>query len=851
MADADGAGIRPVVRVLHLEDSAIDAELICEYLNRIGAVCHVDRVWTREDFTARLTGTEYDLILADHQLPAFDGEAALTIAREVAPLVPFVFVSGTLGEDVAVAAMRRGAADYVIKHRLDRLPDVVIRALAAARERAERRLAEEELRLSEARYRTLFDAIPQGFCVIQMVFDEDGRPVDYIFLEMNSAFETQTGFMDAVGKSIRELSPGNEESWFEIYGEIARTGLSRRFEQTAASLGRHYSVYAFRMGDADQGQVAVLFEDVRERVEQEARLRESEELYRLLDGLSQATSGVADADETLAITTRMVGEHLGLSNCAYADMDADGEHFTVRGDWAAPGSPSIVGRYRLSDFGTLAVQELTAGRPLIVNDNLAELAPHEAATFQSIGIAATICMPLIKEGRLVALMAVHDKVPHHWTPRELTTVREVTERSWAHIQRVRVEAELRNLNATLEQRVDERTERLIAAEEALRQSQKMEAIGQLTGGLAHDFNNLLTAVTGGLELLQMRVRQQRFGELDRYIDMAQSGAKRAAALTQRLLAFSRRQTLAPTPRNVDDLVAGMRDIIDRALGPAVDLKICRTDDLWTTMIDASQFESALLNLCINASDAMPEGGKLVIETGNVTFDDRVAASQHLDPGEYVSVCVTDTGSGIPNDIIEKVFDPFFTTKPLGQGTGLGLSMIYGFTRQSGGQVRIYSEVGNGTTVCLYFPRFAGDAAAAGTEAAPAELPRATGGETVLLVEDEAPIRELVVDALAGAGYRVLEAADGRQGVEQLSAPGRIDLLITDVGLPGGLNGRQVADAGRSVRPGLATLFITGYAANAAVGAGQLEEGMEVLTKPFNLDDLIRRVRTILEAAPPC
>jgi len=851
VADADGAGIRPVVRVLHLEDSAIDAELICEYLNRIGAVCHVDRVWTREDFTARLTGTEYDLILADHQLPAFDGEAALTIAREVAPLVPFVFVSGTLGEDVAVAAMRRGAADYVIKHRLDRLPDVVIRALAAARERAERRLAEEELRLSEARYRTLFDAIPQGFCVIQMVFDEDGRPVDYIFLEMNSAFETQTGFMDAVGKSIRELSPGNEESWFEIYGEIARTGLSRRFEQTAASLGRHYSVYAFRMGDADQGQVAVLFEDVRERVEQEARLRESEELYRLLDGLSQATSGVADADETLAITTRMVGEHLGLSNCAYADMDADGEHFTVRGDWAAPGSPSIVGRYRLSDFGTLAVQELTAGRPLIVNDNLAELAPHEAATFQSIGIAATICMPLIKEGRLVALMAVHDKVPHHWTPRELTTVREVTERSWAHIQRVRVEAELRNLNATLEQRVDERTERLIAAEEALRQSQKMEAIGQLTGGLAHDFNNLLTAVTGGLELLQMRVRQQRFGELDRYIDMAQSGAKRAAALTQRLLAFSRRQTLAPTPRNVDDLVAGMRDIIDRALGPAVDLKICRTDDLWTTMIDASQFESALLNLCINASDAMPEGGKLVIETGNVTFDDRVAASQHLDPGEYVSVCVTDTGSGIPNDIIEKVFDPFFTTKPLGQGTGLGLSMIYGFTRQSGGQVRIYSEVGNGTTVCLYFPRFAGDAAAAGTEAAPAELPRATGGETVLLVEDEAPIRELVVDALAGAGYRVLEAADGRQGVEQLSAPGRIDLLITDVGLPGGLNGRQVADAGRSVRPGLATLFITGYAANAAVGAGQLEEGMEVLTKPFNLDDLIRRVRTILEAAPPC
>lgn len=384
-------------------------------------------------------------------------------------------------------------------------------------------------------------------------------------------------------------------------------------------------------------------------------------------------------------------------------------------------------------------------------------------------------------------------------------------------------------------------------EEALRQSQKMEAVGQLTGGIAHDFNNLLTAVTGGLELLGARISRGEYDKLDRYIGMAQTGANRAAALTQRLLAFSRRQTLAPTPTDADRLIAGMEEIIDRTLGPEIEVKVAATTGLWPVLVDAPQLENALLNLCINARDAMPDGGLLTIETGNKRLDARAAADQDLPEGEYVSLCGTDTGTGMSPDIIERVFDPFFTTKPIGQGTGLGLSMIYGFVRQSGGQVRIYSEVGQGTTMCLYLPRHLGNVASSTQSSDERDPLRALPGETILVVEDEIAIRQLVVEILTDAGYRVLEAPTGPAGVRVMQSDERIDLLISDVGLPGGLNGRQVADAGRAVRPSLKVLFVTGYAANAAVGAGHLEEGMEILTKPFNIGELESRVHALIRS----
>jgi PAS domain S-box-containing protein len=384
-------------------------------------------------------------------------------------------------------------------------------------------------------------------------------------------------------------------------------------------------------------------------------------------------------------------------------------------------------------------------------------------------------------------------------------------------------------------------------EEALRQSQKMEAVGHLTGGLAHDFNNLLTGIAGSLELLQTRLAQGRLTDLDRYITAAQGAAERAAALTHRLLAFSRRQTLAPKPTDVNRLVAGMEELVRRTMGPAVTVEVIAAGGLWNTLVDPNQLENALLNLCINARDAMPEGGQLTIETGNKWLDARAAHDRDVPPGQYVTLCVSDTGTGMTPEVIRRAFDPFFTTKPIGMGTGLGLSMIYGFVRQSGGQARIYSEPGLGAMVCLYLPRHLGGIETVEEATDLVGAPRAEQDETVLVVDDEPTVRMLVSDVLEDLGYTAIEAADGATGLRVLQSDARIDLLVTDVGLPGSMNGRQVADAGRALRPGLKVLFITGYAENAVLSHGHLDPGMHVMTKPFAMDALASRIKDLITA----
>jgi PAS domain S-box-containing protein len=384
------------------------------------------------------------------------------------------------------------------------------------------------------------------------------------------------------------------------------------------------------------------------------------------------------------------------------------------------------------------------------------------------------------------------------------------------------------------------------AQESLRQSQKMEAVGQLTGGIAHDFNNILAGISGSLELLQRRLAEGRLGGLERYIDAAHAASRRAAALTQRLLAFSRRQTLDPRPTDINKLIAGMEELIRRSVGPDLDVEVLGAVDLWTTKIDASQLENALLNLCINARDAMmPGGGRLTIDTANKRLNEREARERDLTPGHYVSLSVSDTGCGIPADTLERVFDPFFTTKPIGSGTGLGLSMVYGFVRQSGGQVRIYSEVNKGTTMRLYLPRYNGNAQQ--LEPIQAAVIKDGAGETVLVIDDEPTIRMLITDVLLDHGYAAIEASDGTMALELLRSTPRIDLLITDMGLPGGMNGRQVAQAARIARPDLKVLFITGFAQDAAVRDGHLDPGMEVLSKPFDLDVLRNKVRQLIES----
>jgi signal transduction histidine kinase len=408
------------------------------------------------------------------------------------------------------------------------------------------------------------------------------------------------------------------------------------------------------------------------------------------------------------------------------------------------------------------------------------------------------------------------------------------------------ELRLQNTLETLEQQVEERTAQLRHNEEALRQSQKMEAVGQLTGGIAHDFNNMLTGIIGSLELLRRRLARGRTEDLDSLIDLGVTSANRAAALTHRLLAFSRRQSLDSKPVEMNALVISMDELLQRSINESIRLDMQLDQQLWVAEADPNQLESALLNLVINARDAMPNGGRLVVSTSNRHLDEDYAQSQsNLDAGDYVVLSVTDTGCGMAQSIVNRAFDPFFTTKPIGQGTGLGLSMIYGFSKQSGGHVVIHSVVGEGTTVSLFLPRFGGDL----PQEHPANVehsPFANHGETVLIVEDDPAVRVLVSTVLSDLGYAFVEACDGDSAVPILDSAQRIDLLISDVGLPG-MNGRQLAEIGRQLRPDLRVLFITGYAEHAAVRGGFLDPGMQMITKPFTFDLLTAKVREMISA----
>ncbi len=408
------------------------------------------------------------------------------------------------------------------------------------------------------------------------------------------------------------------------------------------------------------------------------------------------------------------------------------------------------------------------------------------------------------------------------------------------------ELRLQRTLETLEQQVEERTAQLRNNEEALRQSQKMEAVGQLTGGIAHDFNNMLTGIIGSLELLRRRLARGRLDDLDSLIDLGVTSANRAAGLTHRLLAFSRRQSLDPKPVQINQLVTSMGELLQRSLNESTVLDMQLSGQLWTAEADPNQLESALLNLALNARDAMPSGGRLVVETGNRHLDSVFTAVYGtLTPGDYVELSVSDTGCGMPENVISRAFDPFFTTKPIGQGTGLGLSMIYGFARQSHGHVTIHSEVGKGTTVSLFLPRFIGEVPTA-APLDPALLPFANTGETVLIVEDDPAVRVLVSQVLSELGYAFVEAGDASSALPIIESSQRIDLLISDVGLPG-MNGRQLAEIGRQIRPDLKVLFITGYAEHAAVRGGFLDPGMQLITKPFTFDLLTAKVREMIRA----
>ena len=577
-----------------------------------------------------------------------------------------------------------------------------------------------------------------------------------------------------------------------------------------------------------------------------------------------------DLDQILTEACRLAGEALGTDLAKVVQLQEDGETMLVRAGvgWA----PGVVG------VATITAAEdtseghcLRTGEPMISPDIAKETRFRYPQFLIDNGVRAVANVIIIggHDRPPFGVLQIDSRVPREFTESDTLFLRSYANLLAAAVDRIRVTQQGREneerLRVVLQDTVAQRTQELTEAndrlkaeaeergrvEEALRQSLKMEAVGQLTGGLAHDFNNLLAGISGSLQLMSMRVSQGRTAEIGRYMDAAMTSVERAAALTHRLLAFSRRQTLDPKPTAVNSLIEGMRDMFCRTVGPSIEIKTSLANNLWSTLCDPNQLENALLNLIINARDAMPEGGHILIETSNCVLADWRGSqidnlSGRVPNGEYVALFVIDSGIGMPPAVIERAFDPFFTTKPIGKGTGLGFSMIYGFVQQSGGHVLLRSSEGHGTTVAIYLPRYLGQEVGLAIKEMTTSLKQVKAGVVVLLVEDEPAVRLVMAEILTDNGYTVLEAETAQLALHHVRSAERIDLLLTDVGLPGGMNGRQLADAAREHRPKLKVLFVTGYAEQTVLGGEQMEEGMAIMTKPFNIRSFSEKVQGLIQ-----
>ncbi|MGR2708386.1 hybrid sensor histidine kinase/response regulator [Pseudomonas sp. IB20] len=560
----------------------------------------------------------------------------------------------------------------------------------------------------------------------------------------------------------------------------------------------------------------------------------------VLDAIGSAVANATDAESIMTTTTRLLAEHLHVSNCAYADMDADEDGFTIRGNWAAPGSPSIVGRYSLASFGAHAIKQLNAGEALVIGDNRVECTPEESACYQTLGVTATACFPLIKDGRLTALMAVHHKFARVWSPYDLALVREVTERSWAHIERVRADAAVREglaaiteLNATLEQRVEERTSALTQAEAALHQSQKLEAIGQLTGGVAHDFNNLLTIIRSSVDFLrQPGLSEER---RQRYMGAVSDTVERASKLTSQLLAFARRQPLNPEVFDVCQRVKNIGEMLESVTGARIHVQTQLPGQPCYVRVDPSQFETALINIALNARDAMEGRGTLTLRVATLAALPRIRGDAEAHQ-PFVAIALADTGSGIPGNTVERIFEPFFTTKAVGKGTGLGLSQVFGFAKQSGGNVDVTSHLGQGSVFTLYLPEAEPAAEQPSLAQEDCSPTHDTAMHHILIVEDNLEVGRFANQILQDLGYQTTWATDAEQALALAGPDGMaFDAIFSDVVMPG-MTGVAMAKLLRQRRPDLPVVLTSGYSEELADSG---YEGVEFLAKPYSADQVAR------------
>ena len=565
------------------------------------------------------------------------------------------------------------------------------------------------------------------------------------------------------------------------------------------------------------------------------------------DALIRLTDLIKDKDQPNDIAfagALVLGEALKVARVGYAQVAPGGNAVTIERQWNAPGCVPLPDYIDLTHYGTF-VCDLQRGQTVVFEDAATD---HRTAAvvdrLASVGARAIVNVPVMEKGEWVALLFLNNPSVRTWHDDELLLIREVAERTRAAAERARNAQALQQANETLELKVQERTHELMQTEAALRQAQKMEAVGQLTGGIAHDFNNMLAVVMGSLDLLSRRLAGED-ARTRHYVTSAMEGAKRAANLTQRLLAFSRQQPLQPKVLDPNRLVGGMSDLLTHSLGGTVRLETVLAAGIWAIDVDPNQLENVLLNLAVNARDAMPDGGRLTIETQNAYLDDHYVVNEPgVAAGQYVLIAVSDTGTGMSDEVIAKAFDPFFTTKEVGKGTGLGLSQVYGFVRQSEGHVKIYSEPGHGTSIKIYLPRAKGDPGAMSTGKAE-ESPGGDDKEVVLVVDDEDLVRQFTADSLTELGYRVLEANGAISALETIRTHPEIVLLFTDVVMPE-VNGAKLANEVRALRPDIKILYTTGYTRNAIVHNGTLDPGVALIGKPFTIEELAAKVRQILD-----
>ena len=673
------------------------------------------------------------------------------------------------------------------------------RYIGIAMDITERKRAEDAVRDSELRWRTLFEEMHEGFYVAEAVRNSHGVMHDFRVIQANPAFARQSGIdvSQAVGKTLREVVPGDHDWVLSTFGQMLATGQPTSFELFVAGLGERWFEARARPLTAEL--FTVLFLDISARKATEEALRDSESRFRLL----------AQSMPNQVWTANREGNLDWFNDRVYA--------------YAGVKAPSLDG----DGWGSI-----------VHPDDLARVLPIWQACVAS-------GAQYVTEFRLRR----HDGV-YRWFNARAEPIRGPAGGIERWIgnnsdieQQKAAEATIASFAATLEARVEERTAELVKTQEALRQGLKMEAIGSLTGGIAHDFNNLLQVVSGNLQLLSGDVVGMEGAE--RRIANAMAGTQRGVKLTAQLLAFARKQPLAPQAIAPATLLGGMHDLLRSTLGEEIALETRIADELWNIHVDPNNLENAILNLVINARDAMSGHGRLTIDVANLAHDSNPPDVPDLKPGQYVRLTVSDVGAGIPPELIEHVFEPFFTTKTQASGTGLGLSMVYGFVKQSGGQIRLRSAVGQGTTIELYFPRTLRTPDITSQSVLTAPL---GGHETVLVVEDDDDVRMAVVDLLRNLGYRVQHAADAQSALTVLEGGVAIDLLLTDVVMPGPLRSTELAHRAKALLPRLAVLFTSGYAENAIVHGGRLDEGVQLLSKPFTHNMLARRVRSALATA---